>query len=68
MARALFLGLPMRGHTNPTLPLVRELVDRGEEITYYSADAFAGRDPRTGSTFGLHRGLGLWSGFGVFAQ
>jgi UDP:flavonoid glycosyltransferase YjiC (YdhE family) len=43
MARALFLGLPLHGHTNPTLPLVRELVDRGEEIIYYSVDAFACR-------------------------
>lgn len=41
MAKALFLSLPLHGHTNPSLPLVRELVGRGEEIVYYSADAFA---------------------------
>ena len=55
MARALFLGLPLHGHTNPTLPLVRELVDRGEEITYYSADAFAGRIEQAGARYRPYR-------------
>jgi len=41
MTKALFLSLPLHGHTNPSLPLVRELVARGDEIVYYSADAFA---------------------------
>jgi hypothetical protein len=51
MARAIFLGLPLHGHTNPTLPLVRELVDRGEEVTYYAADAFAGRIEQAGAKY-----------------
>ena len=55
MARALFLGLPLHGHTNPTLPLVRELVDRGEEITYYAADAFAGRIEQAGARYRPYR-------------
>ena len=55
MARALFLGLPLHGHTNPTLPLVRELVDRGEEITYYAADAFAGRIAQAGARYRPYR-------------
>ena len=41
MPKALFLSLPLHGHTNPTLPVVRALVERGEEVTYYSAAAFA---------------------------
>jgi MGT family glycosyltransferase len=41
MSKALFLSLPLHGHTNPTLPLVRELVSRGEEVVYYSAEPFA---------------------------
>src|SRR3954447_3348347 len=55
MARALFLGLPLHGHTNPSLPLVRELVDRGEEITYYAADAFAGRIEEAGARYCPYR-------------
>lgn len=41
MAKALFLGLPLHGHTNPSLPLVRALADRGDDIVYFSGDAFA---------------------------
>src|SRR3954467_15845795 len=55
MARALFLGLPLHGHTNPSLPLVRELVDRGEEVTYYAADAFAGRIAQAGARYRPYR-------------
>lgn len=38
--KALFISLPAHGHTNPTLPLVRELAARGEEVVYYSSPAF----------------------------
>ena len=41
MATGLFFGLPVHGHTNPTLPLVRELVRRGERIIYFSTPEFA---------------------------
>ena len=34
MAKALFLSLPLHGHVNPSLPLVRELVARGDEVVY----------------------------------
>lgn len=46
MAKALFLSLPLAGHINPSLPLVRELAGRGDEVVYYAADAFAGRIER----------------------
>jgi MGT family glycosyltransferase len=39
--KALFLGLPLHGHVNPTLPLVRALVERGHDITYYARPNFA---------------------------
>ncbi len=55
MARALFLGLPLRGHTNPTLPLVRELAARGDEITYYSSDRFAAEIERAGARYRAYR-------------
>jgi UDP:flavonoid glycosyltransferase YjiC (YdhE family) len=32
MATAIFFGLPAHGHTNPTLPIVTELVRQGEQF------------------------------------
>jgi MGT family glycosyltransferase len=55
MARALFLGLPLHGHTNPTLPLVRELGARGDEVVYYSSVAFADRIREAGAGFRAYR-------------
>jgi hypothetical protein len=31
MARGVFFNVPLHGHVNATLPVVRELVNRGEE-------------------------------------
>lgn len=55
MAKAVFLGLPLHGHTNPTLPLVRELARNGEEVVYYSADAFAAGIEATGARYRPYR-------------
>jgi MGT family glycosyltransferase len=55
MATALFFGLPVHGHTNPTLPLVSELVRRGEAIMYYSTEPFAGPIAATGATYRAYR-------------
>jgi MGT family glycosyltransferase len=43
MAKALFLSLPLTGHINPSLPLVRELAERGDDVIYYATGAFARR-------------------------
>jgi len=43
MAKALFFSFPLSGHIHPSLPLVRELVQRGDEIVYYATDAFAAK-------------------------
>jgi MGT family glycosyltransferase len=55
MARAIFFSLPAHGHTNPSLPLVRELVDRGDEIVYCSSAAFASRIEAAGARFAPYR-------------
>jgi MGT family glycosyltransferase len=55
VAKALFLSLPLHGHTNPSLPLVRELVARGDEISYYSANTFAGKIAETGASYRPYR-------------
>ena len=51
MAKALFLSLPLHGHTNPTLPLVRELVARGDHVTYFSSSAFHGKVEQAGARY-----------------
>lgn len=55
MAKALFLSLPLHGHTNPSLPLARELVGRGDEVVYYSADVFAAKIEQIGARYRPYR-------------
>jgi hypothetical protein len=40
MAKIAYVGLPAHGHTNPTLPVMKELVERGHEVLYYNAEWF----------------------------
>src|SRR5579863_6328411 len=51
MSKVLFFNLPAHGHMNPTLPLVAELVRRGEQVIYYSSRAFRQAIEQTGATF-----------------
>lgn len=51
MATALFFGLPRQGHTNPTLPLISELVRRGERILYYSTEEYRAVIEASGAEF-----------------
>jgi MGT family glycosyltransferase len=51
MATILFFNHPAHGHTNPTLPLVTELVRRGERVIYYSSEDFQQAIEQTGATF-----------------
>jgi len=55
MAKALVLSLPLSGHINPSLPLVRELVARGDDILYFATDPFAARIRHTGARFAPYR-------------
>jgi len=55
LMKALFLGLPLHGHTNPALPLVRALVARGHEVLYVSTDTFADRIREAGARFRPYR-------------
>ncbi|HLI82548.1 MAG TPA: hypothetical protein VKV17_01455, partial [Bryobacteraceae bacterium] len=49
--KAAFFGLPAHGHTNPSLPVVAELVRRGESVTYYSNEEFREAIEKTGAKF-----------------
>ena len=40
MAKIAYVGLPAHGHTNPTLPVMKELVQRGHEVLYYNGESF----------------------------
>jgi MGT family glycosyltransferase len=55
MPKALFLGLPLHGHTNPSLPLVRALVDRGHEVVYFSSEPFAAAIQQAGAQYRAYR-------------
>lgn len=43
--------IPAHGHTNPMLPVVRELVRRGDEVRFYSFSEFQEKIERTGAVF-----------------
>ncbi len=51
MSKILFFNAPAHGHVNPTLPVVRELVSRGEQVAYYLTDEFEPQIRRTGAEF-----------------
>ncbi len=51
MSSALFVNGNLHGHINPTLPLVKELAERGEDVWYFCADAFAEKVRAAGAHF-----------------
>src|SRR6185436_11923214 len=51
MGRASFFCMPGHGHVNPTLPLVSELVKRGERIDYWTGPDFRPGIENAGATF-----------------
>ncbi|MED1559112.1 macrolide family glycosyltransferase [Bacillus paramycoides] len=50
MARVLFINVGSEGHINPTIQVVEELIARGEEVVYFSIEAFRERIEKTGAT------------------
>lgn len=51
MKRISCFCIPAHGHTNPMLPVVKELVNRGNLVRFYSFDEFRERVERTGAEF-----------------
>ena len=51
MAGALFVNIPARGHINPTLPVVADLVVRGERVIYCLPPEDESLIRPTGATF-----------------
>ena len=55
MARGLVVCLPLHGHMAPLLPLVRELVARGEELVAYATAPFADAVVQAGARYRPYR-------------
>lgn len=51
MSKIVFFCIPAHGHTNPTLPVVKELVDLGHEVYYYSFNEFKEKIEGAGAHF-----------------
>lgn len=51
MSKVLFVNGNLYGHFNPTLPIVTELVNRGEEVWYFSSIAFKDKILAAGAHF-----------------
>jgi MGT family glycosyltransferase len=57
MAKAFLFSIPAHGHMNPTLPLVRELVNRDETIVCYTGEEFQGKVETSGAEFRTYESL-----------
>lgn len=55
MSRVVVMGVPLVGHTLPTLSLVKGLVANGEHVIYYSYDQFKGEVESTGAEYRRYR-------------
>ena len=40
MSKLVYFGVPAYGHVNPVLPVIQELVQRGEEVEFYNTADF----------------------------
>ena len=51
MKSIMFFCIPAHGHHNPTFPVVKELVSRGDSVRFYSFNEFKEKVQATGATF-----------------
>jgi MGT family glycosyltransferase len=51
MSKIVFFSIPAHGHTNPTIPVVAELVIRGHQVWYYSFQEFQEKIVDAGAVF-----------------
>ena len=59
MAKAALFTLPAQTHLNPSMAFVKELVRRGETVTYYTLEPFRQTIEGTGARFSLHGDYGF---------
>lgn len=60
MSKLIYFGIDLHGHINVSLGLIRALVEKGEEVLYYSSDVFREKIEATGAQF---RNYGDMGGF-----
>lgn len=51
MSKIVFFSIPAHGHTNPTIPVVSELVHQGHSVQYYSFKEFQEKIEGAGAYF-----------------
>lgn len=51
MKRIAFFCIPAHGHTNPMLPVAQALVQRGNQVRFYSFEMFREKIEKTGAAF-----------------
>jgi hypothetical protein len=51
MSKIIYLTPPAHGHVNPTLPIMQELVRRGEQVVCYNTEDFRSKIEQTGAIF-----------------
>ena len=51
MSKVIFFNIPATGHVNPSIPLVKELVTRGERVIYYCTETYRAKIESTGAEF-----------------
>ncbi len=51
LSKGVFFNTPAYGHVNPTLMVVKEIVDRGGQVDYYCSENFREIIEQTGSMF-----------------
>ncbi|MBU3181862.1 macrolide family glycosyltransferase [Clostridium psychrophilum] len=57
MKKILFINIFGNGHFNPTLGLVKELINRGEQVTYIADESFREKIEDTGAEFKGHKDI-----------
>lgn len=51
MSKIVFFSIPAHGHTNPTIPIVADIVNRGHQVWYYSFVEFQEKIEEAGAIF-----------------
>ncbi|MDR3594686.1 macrolide family glycosyltransferase [Clostridium sp.] len=59
MSKVLFIAIAGHGHVNPTIGIVRELIDRGENVTYIAGEEFREKIEATGAKFKGHKNFNM---------
>jgi MGT family glycosyltransferase len=62
VTKILVFSVPAYGHVNPTLPVVRELVDRGVQVAYYLTEEFEPQVRHAGAEFRRIEDMQMGSG------